>query len=40
MTMMANTSPEPTAVIAGRSAGVVRAASRRWLSFLRWGYTT
>jgi hypothetical protein len=31
-----NKSPEPTAVGAVSSAVAVHAASRRWLSFLRW----
>jgi hypothetical protein len=33
--MQPNKSPEPTAVGAVSSAVAVRAASRRWLSFLR-----
>jgi hypothetical protein len=33
--MLANKSPEPTAVGAGSSAVAVHAASRRWLSFFR-----
>jgi hypothetical protein len=40
MTVMPNKPPEPTAVGACSSAVAVHVASRRWLSFLRWGHTT
>ena len=35
--LLPNKSPEPTAVGACRSAIAVHVASRRWLSFCRWG---
>jgi hypothetical protein len=37
--LLANQSPEPTAVGTGRSAGSVHSASRRWLSFFHYATT-